>query len=285
VIRGKLDYMLEAPPPDLLRGIRRDHDDRYRESVIAGTNYFFLNTETPPFDDVKVRRAVNRGLDERALVKVAGGLLEPGCNFLPPTVPGYEERDPCPYGQPGGEPDIEGARELVREAGAEGAKVKVWGPKQDPGPGLTSYYADMLRQIGLDPTIQLLDFAVYSQVLGNEKTEAQTGFLSWAGEYPHPYSFFKQFKASAITPTSNQNLAHVRDETLDSEMDSLNAETDPLGVEDGWAALDRRVVDRAYVAVYGYPVRTTFLSDRMDAENCSIVHPVYGNDYSSFCLK
>ena len=285
VIRGKLDYMLEAPPPDLLRRIRRDHDDRYRESVIAGTNYFFLNTETPPFDDVKVRQAVNRGLDERALRKVAGGLLEPGCNFIPPTIPGYEERDPCPYGRPGGEADIEGARELGREAGALGAKVKVWGPKQDPGPGLTSYYADMLGQIGLDPTIQLLDFAVYSQVLGDEKTKAQTGFLSWAGEYPHPYSFFKQFKASAITPTSNQNLAHVRDETLDSEMDSLNAEADPLAVEDGWAALDRRVVDRAYVAVYGYPVRTTFFSDRMDAENCSIVHPVYGNDYSSFCLK
>jgi hypothetical protein len=68
-------------------------------------------------------------------------------------------------------------------------------------------------------------------------------------------------------------------------MDRLNAEPDPLAVEDGWAALDRRVVDRAYVAVYGYPVRGTFFSDRMDAEKCSIVHPVYGNDYSSFCLK
>ena len=56
-------------------------------------------------------------------------------------------------------------------------------------------------------------------------------------------------------------------------------------MEDDWAALDRRVVDRAYVAVYGNPLRATFLSDRMDAENCSIVHPVFGNDWSSFCLK
>jgi peptide/nickel transport system substrate-binding protein len=285
VIRGKLDYMQDPPPPDLLPRIRRDHADRYRESVIAGTNYFFLNTRTPPFDKLAVRRAVNEGLDERALRRISGGLLAPTCNLLPPNIPGYEKRDPCPYGEPGGEPDIERARELVRRAGAEGASVRVWGPKQDPGPALSSYYADMLDEIGLEPKIQLIDFAVYSQVLGDSKTRAQTGFLSWAGEYPHPYSFLKQFLASAITPTSNQNVANVRDRKLDAEMTRLNTETDPRSVEDGWAELDRRVVDRAYVAVYDNPVRTTFMSDRLDAESCSTVHPVYGNDYSSFCLR
>jgi peptide/nickel transport system substrate-binding protein len=285
VIRGKLDYMQDAPPADLLPRVRRDHADRYREWVTAGTNYFFLNTREPPFDKLEVRRAVNAGLDERALRRVQGGLLAPTCNFIPPSIPGYEKRDPCPYGKPGGEPDIEAARQLVRQAGAEGAEVKVWGPKQDPGPALTSYYADMLREIGLDPQIQLIDFAVYSQVLGNEKTHAQTAFLSWAGEYPHPYSFFKQFLASAITPTSNQNVANVRDRKLDADMKRLNAETDPASVEDGWAALDRRVVDQGYVAVYGNPMRATFMSDRMDGEKCSIVHPVFGNDWSSWCLK
>jgi hypothetical protein len=29
----------------------------------------------------------------------------------------------------------------------------------------------------------------------------------------------------------------------------------------------------------------TFLSERMDFESCSLVHPVYFNDYSSFGLK
>ena len=56
-------------------------------------------------------------------------------------------------------------------------------------------------------------------------------------------------------------------------------------MKDRWAALDRRLIDQGYVAVYGNPTRTTFLSDRMDFENCARFHPVYGNDYSSFCLK
>ena len=269
MIRGKLDYMQDAPPPDLLPRVRHDHADRYRESVIAGTNYFFLNTRIPPFDKLDVRRAVNTALDERALRRVSGGLLAPTCNFLPPNIPGYEKRDPCPYGEPGGEPDIEAARGWC---GRPGPTARRWGSggRAGPGPGLTSYFADMLKEIGLEPKIQLIDFAVYSQVLGNAKTGAAAGFISWAGEFPHPYSFLKQFKASAVTPTSNQNLSYVRDPTLDSEMDRLNRETDPRGVEDDWAALDRRVVDRAYVAVYGNPLRATFLSDRMDAESCSI---------------
>jgi hypothetical protein len=77
----------------------------------------------------------------------------------------------------------------------------------------------------------------------------------------------------------------VRDPELDAELSRLVREPEVGRVEGGWAALDRRVVERGYVAVYGHPVRTTFMSERMDYEDCSLFHPVYGNDWSSFCLK
>ena len=48
------------------------------------------------------------------------------------------------------------------------------------------------------------------------------------------------------------------------------------------ASLD---VDEAWIVPYGHNKRTTFMSERMDFENCSLFHPVYYNDYSSFCLK
>jgi hypothetical protein len=38
-------------------------------------------------------------------------------------------------------------------------------------------------------------------------------------------------------------------------------------------------------APYGHTKGATFMSERMDFENCSLFHPVYNNDYSSFCLK
>ena len=124
VIDGKLDYMQDPPPADLIPEVKRDHGDRYREFDTAGTNYFFLNTARPPFDDIRVRRAVNSALDEQALQKLMGGLLTPTCNMLPPAIPGYEEMEPCPFGKPGEQPDIERGSELVKEAGAEGAPVR-----------------------------------------------------------------------------------------------------------------------------------------------------------------
>ncbi len=36
---------------------------------------------------------------------------------------------------------------------------------------------------------------------------------------------------------------------------------------------------------YGQETNTTFFSERMDFENCKMFHPVYLNDYSSWCLK
>lgn len=285
VRRGRLDYMQDPPPADMLRTIKAEHPDRFREFVTPGTSFFFLNTREAPFDKLEVRRAVNYALDESALVRVMGGLLRSTCNVLPPSVPGYRELDPCPYGEPGSRGDIPRARRLIRAAGADGEHVKVWGPQQDPGPAITAYFVDLLNKIGLDAESTLVDFAVYFQTLGNRTTRAQTGFVTWLGDFPHPYSFLRQFSGPAITETRNVNLGNVRDSSIDSAMGRLNGESRVGKVEDDWGALDRRLVERAYLAVYGNPMRTTFMSERMDFEGCSRVHPVYGNDYSSFCLK
>ena len=59
-----------------------------------------MNTTVPPFDKEEVRQAVNFGVDSRALSRLFGGRLEPGCNFLPPGLPGHTEIEPCPYGDP-----------------------------------------------------------------------------------------------------------------------------------------------------------------------------------------
>jgi peptide/nickel transport system substrate-binding protein len=285
VIRGEFDYMQDAPPPDLLPEIRTRYGDRYREFVSPATSFFFLNTEEPPFDKLDVRRAVNFALDERALVRLAGGLLEPTCNFIPPDIPGYRPLDPCPYGDPRRPPDLERARRLVQRAGAEGADVAVWGPQTSPGPQVASYYADVLERVGLHATLKLVDFAVYSQTVGNRKTRAQSGLVSWSGDFPHPAAFLRQFGGSAITDVANVNVGNVRDPAIDESMDRLNRQPDLRSVEDRWAKIDRLLVERAYVAVYGHPKRATFLSERMDFQHCARVHPIYGNDYSSFCLK
>ena len=284
VMRGELDYMQDPPPPDLLAEIRTKYADRFAEHSTTTTYYFFMNVRAPPFDRIEVRRAVNYALDSRVLVRLFGGRLEPSCNFLPWNLVGYEEIDPCPYGNPRGPADLNRARELVEAAGASGARVKVWTNSQPLASYVGAYLEDMLEQIGLAPKLVTISPAVYFQTLGNLGTDAQIGFANWYQDFPHPANFLFLVDGDSIQPTNNQNLGNVDDAELNRLIDRVERAT-PEEAADVAAAADRRIVEQAYVAPYGSERVSTFLSERMDFDDCSLFHPVYQNDYSSFCLK
>ncbi|MDQ3669414.1 MAG: ABC transporter substrate-binding protein, partial [Actinomycetota bacterium] len=113
VISGRLDYIVNPPAPDQLAEVRERYGDRYDEFPTTSTYYFFMRPDLEPFDDRQVRRAVNFAIEEQAIVRLFGDLLEPTCNVIPPSVPGYERLEPCPYGDPNGPADLERARQLV----------------------------------------------------------------------------------------------------------------------------------------------------------------------------
>jgi peptide/nickel transport system substrate-binding protein len=289
VISGELDYMFDAPPPDLKPEVKANYSDRYEEQATSSTYYLFMNTRVPPFDKKQVREAVNYGIDKPALARLFAGELTPGCSFLPPGVPGYDralDLEDCPWGDPYEPPNLEKARELIADAGAEGADVTVWGSTFEPDPQLTQAYADMLNKMGLDAKPTIVDGAVYAQTVGNAKTKAQTGVTNWFQDFPHPGNFMSRVDGNLIQPTNNPNVGNVDDPEITSGIAELSQETElTREVADRWGELNRELVEEAWTAPYGHVKVSTFVSERMDFENCTLFHPVYYNDYSSFCLK
>jgi peptide/nickel transport system substrate-binding protein len=289
VLDDSLDYMQDPPPADLKPTILEQASDRYEEHPTGTTYYFFLNTRTPPFDDPQVREAVNYGLDREAIGRLYAGALQPGCAFLAPGVPGYDEdldTTDCPYGDPSQPPDTERARQLIEQSGATGAKVTVWGSSETETSAVVEAYADMLNEIGLDAQPRLVDSSVYYTTIENQRTEAQTGFETWYMDFPHPLDFFLQLDGDSIQPINNPNVANIDDPHINEEIARLRPEPDLKSVAEDWAALDAYLVSppHSYVAVFGHKKVATFLSDRMDPAT-AIFHPVYQNDYSSWTLK
>jgi peptide/nickel transport system substrate-binding protein len=289
VISGALDYMFDAPPTDLKPEVKAEYSDRYEEHTRNSTYYVFLNVRLPPFDNQEVREAVNYAIDRSALGRLFGGELAPGCSFLPPGVPGYDrglDLEDCPWGDPTEPPDLERARQMISDAGAEGAEVTVWGETHDPDDKAAQAYADMLNKIGLDATPKIIDSAVYYQTIGSTKTEAQTGLTTWLQDFPHPKNFFSLVDGKSIQPTNNLNPGNVDDPEITAGIAELSKEpelTDDVAA--AWGDLNEQLVEEAWIVPYGHTKGSTFMSERMDFENCSLFHPVYNNDYSSFCLK
>ena len=109
------------------------------------TFWWFFNTRVTPFDDVRVRRAVNFAVDRARLNELAGGLDSVTCQVLPSDLPGY--RPYCPYTVNPNEagtwtaPDLAKARSLVAASGTRGTSVAV---TTVPTPG-SARYRSLLR--------------------------------------------------------------------------------------------------------------------------------------------
>jgi peptide/nickel transport system substrate-binding protein len=286
VINGRLDYMQDPPPADMLPEVRSTYNDRYEEHTTVSTYYFFMNAQEKPFDKKEVRDAVNYAVDSKALARLFGGRLEPACNFLPPNLAGYKKIEPCPWGDPNGPGDVEKARNLIDQAGEKGTDVTVYTNNDENRPEIGQYYTDLLNKIGLKAKLKVIDGGVYFATVGNDKTKPQTGFANWFQDFPHPANFFFLIDGKTNQPTNNQNYGRVDDPELNRHIQTVQSGPgDDPEVQEASAEADKRAVEESLVAPYGSEKLATFLSERMDFENCSLFHPVYLNDYSSFCLK
>jgi len=288
VLSNELDYMRDSPPPEVKSTLLSEGQERYREHIAAGTYLFFLDPESPPFDDPRARQAVNHALDRAELARAFEGELEPGCSFLPPGIAGYDEEldtTACPYGDPSEPPDEHRARRLIRRAGAVGTAVTVAGSDEPGIEAATESYAETLRVIGLDATTRILTHEAYLQRLARGRPPGDTGFASSFPDFPHPLRPYSLLTGISAGGDAVASLPIVADPIVADEVERLNLEPDLESVAEDWAALDGYVVSppQSYIAPIGHPKLTTFVSERLDIDQASF-HPVFLNDYSSFVL-
>ena len=89
---GSLDWMANQVPPDRYQEVLSKYEGtQFRVEPTVSTYFFWMNTTVAPFDDVKVRQAVNYAIDPRALERIYSGRLEGGQQILPPGMPGGDE--------------------------------------------------------------------------------------------------------------------------------------------------------------------------------------------------
>lgn len=272
-------------PPTLLAQVQREAADRFAKESTVSDEFFFLNVKSKPFSSPLVREAVNYAIDRRALQRLASGMLEPACFFLPAGMPGHPG-GACPYGDPNGAPNLQKAKELVRQSGLAGTDVTVWGGARSPHKEFVDYYASVLNSIGLKATVKIVADAQYFATVGNLSNNPQTGWASFSQDFPNPADFYQLLDAHSINPTENHNFSQVEDAHIQAELETLTSvpSTRLESVEKRWQTLDEYTARKAYVAVFGYDQAPKFTSTKVDFA-ALVFHPVYGNDWSTLSLK
>jgi peptide/nickel transport system substrate-binding protein len=280
VEQGKTDWMQAPPPPDRYQEVKNKYEGtQFRVESTVSTYYFWMNMKRAPFDDLKVREAVNYAIDPRALERIYAGSLAATHQILPPGMPGYEKFDLYPH-------DMAKAEQLIKEANPSDRDITVWGDNEPENSEATQYYQDVLNKLGFNAKFKEINADNYYSIIGNVNTpDLDTGWFDWFEDYPHPNDFFQPLlSGESIAPTNNSNFSQTDIPELNAKITRLGEETLGPKQEAEYAELDKEFMKHAPWAPYGTRIISTFVSSAIDLDKV-IFNPTFEDDLTSFQFK
>jgi peptide/nickel transport system substrate-binding protein len=280
VEQGRSNWMQTTIPADRYAAVKSKYEGtQFRVEQTISNYFFWMNTTRPPFDDLKVRQAVNHAVSGEALERIYAGSLKANQQILPPGIPGYKKLNLYPY-------NLAKAKKMVAEANPSDREITVWTDNESPNNEAGAYYQGQLEELGFDVTLKEINADNYFTLIGNQSTpNLDTGWADWFQDYPHPNDFFQPLLAGeSIQPVNNGNFAEIDVPSLNAKISKLAEE--PLGPEQEaeYAELDREYMEQAPWAPYGERTVSTFVSSDIDLEEV-IFNPTFGQDLTSFQFK
>lgn len=278
--QDQTDWMQPPPAADRYAEVKDKYEGtQFRVENPINLYYFWMDTTRPPFDDLKVRQAVNYAIDSAALERIYAGALGATHQILPEGMPGHETFDLYPH-------DMAKAKELLKEANPSDTEITVWTDDESPNDEAGAYYQSVLKELGFDATLKTINADVYIPTIGNASTpDLDTGWINWYPDYPNPSNFFEPLlSGEGIAPTNNINFARIDVPKLNEKIARLGEE--PLGPdqEAEYAELDREFMELAPWAPYGTFTVSTFVDSEIDLDSV-IFNPTFGHDLASFQPK
>ncbi|HHW7568568.1 TPA: ABC transporter substrate-binding protein [Mannheimia haemolytica] len=185
--------------------------------------YVAFNTEKAPFDNVKVRQALNLAVDKKAIIDVVyQGNGFAAKNPLPPTIWGYNDS------LADSEHNVEKAKQLLAEAGfPNGFETDLWVQPvvraSNPNPRRMSeiIQADWAK-IGVKANLVTYEWGDY--IKRTRAGELTAGTYGWSGDNGDPDNFLSPLFG---TPNiGNSNYARFTNPELDALLEKALASSD-----------------------------------------------------------
>jgi peptide/nickel transport system substrate-binding protein len=275
--RGEVDIAGDGIPPAKFLEVK--NDPKFKDMIIEGsqlhTGYVTMNVKMAPFDNVKVRQAVNMAINKDRIVRIINGRAVAASQPLPPLMPGYDES------YKGFAYDQEKAKALLAEAGfADGFDTELFVANTDPQPRIAQAIQQDLAGIGIRAQIKSLAQANVIAA-GGEADQAPmiwSGGMAWIADFPDPSNFYGPILGCGGAVPGGWNWSWYCNEELDARAAKADSMADPAQAEariEEWKKIFTAIQDEApWVPVFNEQ-RFTIRSDRLDGPAGIFVDPVH----------
>ena len=207
-------HVAAYPNPADADRISRDPALRLLRQEGLNIGYLALNTTRPPFNDVRVRRALNMAVDKAAIVEaVYGGAGAVAKNPIPPILWSYnDEISDYPY-------DPAGAAKLLAEAGYPSGfstelyylpVVRAYSPN---GKRIAEMVGADLAKLGIRLTFVTDDWDRYRARL--QAGEPPAALYGWTGDIGDPDNFLGLLLGCTSARPGGNNIAKWCDPAYD----------------------------------------------------------------------
>lgn len=232
-----------------------------------------MDVRRPPFDDVRVRRALNFAVDKDRQVRVLHGLGVAAHGMLPPGMLGRDDAlAPYPH-------DPARARALLAEAGyGGGLDLEYVTVQEEYAVRLAQLMQADLAEVGVRVSLKVMSFATFLEAVASPDGPAFS-YTSWLIDYPDPSNFLDaRFHSRGIGATNDGGYARPE---VDRLLDSARAVADPAARARAYQAVERLLFDDA-PWIWGYhPQIAEVVQPYVRAVR---PHPVWVHDFTSAWL-
>jgi len=228
--------------------------------VYGCTYYFGMKVDWPPFDNVRVRQAINYAVDKQDIIDnvvdgyqiVADGITPPGMQSYDPVVEGYDYNptEALSLLADAGWTDTNDDGILDDGAGTN-LTIEMWHNTSTAHAAIAAAVADDLRDIGgtgvgATVTISDTDWTTY---LDNVHTSYPMYRLGWCLDYPEPFNFLDPIFRS----TGASNHSHYNNSSVDAWLDLAMATLDGTSRRILYAFIEMQIQEDApHINLYYY---------------------------------
>ncbi|OKL43073.1 ABC transporter substrate-binding protein [Pseudovibrio exalbescens] len=181
-------HVMAYPNPADIDAMKDDPNINLMQQEGLNVGYMAYNTQMAPFDNPKVRKALNMAVNKQAIIDaVFQGAGKIAKNPLPPTMWGYNDSvEDDPY-------DPEAAKAMLEAEGVTDLDMKIWAmPVQRPYNPNARRMAELIQEdfskIGVDVEIVSYEWGEYLKRSSSTDRDGAV-LLGWTGDNGDPDNF------------------------------------------------------------------------------------------------